>query len=96
MKIFAISDFHISTNTDKPMDIFGGNWVNYLDKIKADWENKVSDGDIVLIAGDISWAMNIEDAKEDLDFFKDMVKEVNRSAVNEEDRLIDNAYFLNV
>ncbi len=72
MKIYAISDLHISTNTDKPMDVFGGNWVGYLDKIKADWQKKVSAEDIVLIAGDISWAMNIEDAKEDLDFFKDL------------------------
>nr|MBO4517489.1 metallophosphoesterase [Clostridia bacterium] len=72
MKIYAISDLHISTNTDKPMDVFGGNWVGYLDKIKADWQAKVSAEDIVLIAGDISWAMNIEDAKEDLDFFKDL------------------------
>lgn len=72
MKIYAISDLHISTNTDKPMDVFGGNWVGYLDKIKADWQAKVSAEDIVLIAGDISWAMNIEDAKEDLDFFNDL------------------------
>lgn len=72
MKIYAISDLHISTNTDKPMDVFGGNWVGYLDKIKADWQKKVSAEDIVLIAGDISWAMNIEDAKEDLAFFKDL------------------------
>ena len=72
MKIYAISDLHISTNTDKPMDVFGGNWVGYLDKIKADWQEKVSAEDIVLIAGDISWAMNIEDAKEDLAFFKDL------------------------
>ena len=72
MKIYAISDLHISTNTDKPMDVFGGNWVGYLDKIKADWQAKVSADDIVLIAGDISWAMSMEDAKEDLDFFKDL------------------------
>ena len=72
MKIYAISDLHISTNTDKPMDVFGGNWVGYLDKIKADWQEKVSADDIVLISGDISWAMNIEDAKPDLDFFKDL------------------------
>ena len=72
MKLYAISDFHISTNTDKPMDVFGGNWVNYLDKIKADWQEKVSADDIVLIAGDISWAMNIEDAKADLDFFREL------------------------
>ena len=72
MKIYAISDLHISTNTDKPMDVFGGNWVGYLDKIKADWQEKVSDDDVVLIAGDISWAMTIEEAKPDLDFFKDL------------------------
>ena len=72
MKIYAISDLHISTNTDKPMDIFGGNWVGYLDKIKADWQEKVAANDVVLIAGDISWAMTIEEAKPDLDFFKDL------------------------
>ena len=66
MRIFAISDLHISTNTNKPMDVFGGDWVGYLDKIFADWKNKVSDDDIVLIGGDISWAMSIDDAKEDI------------------------------
>ena len=66
MKIYAISDLHISTGTNKPMDIFGGNWVGYLDKIFADWQEKVSDDDIVLIGGDISWAMNIEEAIPDL------------------------------
>ena len=59
----------ISTNTNKPMDIFGGNWVGYLDKIRADWTEKVADDDLVLIGGDISWAMNIEDAKNDLQSF---------------------------
>ncbi|MBQ6728051.1 MAG: metallophosphoesterase [Clostridia bacterium] len=72
MKIYAISDLHISTNTDKPMDVFGGNWVGYLDKIKSDWQAKVSAEDIVLIAGDISWAMTIDEAKPDLEFFKDL------------------------
>ena len=72
MKIYAISDFHISTNTDKPMDVFGDNWVGYLDKIKIDWQSKVQDDDIVLIAGDISWAMNVEEAKPDLEFFRDL------------------------
>ena len=69
MKIYAISDLHISTNTDKPMDVFGGNWVGYLDKIKEDWSNKVSDDDLVLIGGDISWAMDINDAKIDVESF---------------------------
>ena len=66
MKIFAISDFHISTNSDKPMDIFGGNWVGYLEKIKEDWQSKVSDDDVVLIGGDTSWAMKLDDAIEDV------------------------------
>lgn len=72
MKIFAISDLHISTNTNKPMDIFGGNWVGYLDKIRADWSIKVSDDDLVLIGGDISWAMSLEDAKRDIDTLSDL------------------------
>lgn len=69
MKIFAISDLHISASTDKPMDIFGGNWVGYVDKIRADWAAKVTDDDIVLIGGDISWAMKQEDAEKDIGFF---------------------------
>ena len=72
MKIFAISDLHISTNTDKPMDVFGGNWVNYLQKIRDDWQEKVSDNDLVLIGGDISWAMSIDDAKIDLETLSDL------------------------
>ena len=72
MKIFAISDLHMSTNTDKPMDVFGGNWVGYMEKIKQDWLSKVTDEDLVLIGGDISWAMNIEDAKIDIQTLIDL------------------------
>ena len=70
MKFYAISDLHISTNTDKPMDVFGGNWINYLEKIFTDWQAKVTDEDVVLIGGDISWAMDIEDAKKDIEILK--------------------------
>ena len=66
MKIFAISDLHMSTVCSKPMDIFGARWVDYLDKIKADWNSKVSDLDVVLIGGDTSWAMDLEDAVIDI------------------------------
>ena len=68
MKIFAISDLHLSFGSNKPMDVFGGHWENYLEKITEDWNNKVSDEDVVLIAGDISWAMKLEDTKEDFEF----------------------------
>lgn len=67
MKVFAISDLHLSINNPKPMDIFGGAWDNYWDKIKQDWTSKVSDDDTVLISGDISWALKIEDAIPDLE-----------------------------
>lgn len=69
MKIFAISDLHISTTTEKPMDVFGGAWIDYLDKIYADWGKKVKDEDVVLIGGDISWAMDLDDAVKDISTF---------------------------
>lgn len=68
MKVFAISDLHLSINNPKPMDIFGGAWNNYLQEIEKSWNEKVSDGDIVLIAGDISWAMKMEDVVPDLEY----------------------------
>jgi len=68
MKVFAISDLHLSFNSEKPMDVFGGAWENYLEKIEKDWNEKVTDEDIILIAGDISWAMKLEEAQEDLNY----------------------------
>jgi len=68
MKIFAISDLHLSTNSDKPMDIFGGAWGNYVQEIGQNWHECVDHGDLVLIAGDISWAMTFEQAKADLEY----------------------------
>ncbi|MDD4815956.1 MAG: metallophosphoesterase [Clostridia bacterium] len=70
MKVFAISDLHLSFGSNKPMDIFGGNWENYLQKIVSDWNAKVGEEDIVLIAGDISWAMKLDQTTEDFDFLK--------------------------
>lgn len=62
MKVFCISDPHLSLTCDKPMNIFGPTWEGHWEKICADWKSKVCDDDIVLIAGDISWAMKLEDA----------------------------------
>lgn len=70
MKIFAISDLHMSISCDKPMNVFGGNWDNHMQKIQSDWQAKVSDEDLVLIPGDISWAMNLNEALLDLDSIK--------------------------
>ncbi len=66
MNIYAISDLHLSNTADKPMDIFGGNWDNHFEKIKADWLATVAPDDVVLIAGDTSWAMKLQDALVDL------------------------------
>lgn len=66
MKVFAVSDLHLGSCCDKPMDIFGDGWSGYWGNMREDWKNRVSDDDVVLIAGDISWAMRLEDALPDL------------------------------
>ena len=66
MKIFAISDLHLSVNNEKPMDIFGPVWDGYLDKIFTQWQEKVGEDDLVLLAGDLSWAMKLDEVKSDV------------------------------
>jgi len=68
MKIFSISDLHLDINNSKPMDIFGPVWKDYLDKIINDWKNKVSEEDVVILAGDYSWAMKLEEVAPDFEF----------------------------
>lgn len=72
MKIYAISDLHLSNSCDKPMDVFGGHWENYVSKIKENWKAKVAEDDLVLIAGDISWAMKLEEATSDLEWIDEL------------------------
>ena len=66
MKVFSISDLHLSGCTDKPMNIFGAGWEGHLEKIKADWQSKVCDDDIVLLCGDTSWGTVLEEGLFDL------------------------------
>ena len=66
MKVFCISDLHLSSVVEKPMDIFGTGWDNHFERISDDWNSKVSDDDVVLISGDISWGMYMEEAIPDL------------------------------
>lgn len=72
MKVFAISDLHLSINNPKPMNIFGPTWEGYEKKIFEDWKKKVGEEDLVLLAGDFSWAMKLEEAKADFDLIKDL------------------------
>ncbi len=70
MSIFTISDLHLSTldSTDKSMEIFGKRWTGYINKLKSNWLQLVSDADTVIIPGDVSWALTLDEAKSDILF----------------------------
>ncbi|MDD6154675.1 MAG: metallophosphoesterase [Eubacteriales bacterium] len=74
MKIWALGDTHLSLDNriDKPMDVFGGEWKEHADKLKANWLEKVSPEDTVLICGDISWGLKLDEAMADLDFLHEL------------------------
>jgi hypothetical protein len=67
MSLFAIADTHLSFGTNKPMDSFIG-WKDYVSRIEKNWNNIVNDDDTVVIAGDVSWAMNFDELIADFDF----------------------------
>lgn len=67
MSLFAIGDPHLSLSVNKPMDIFRG-WTDYTDRLAKNWNAVVGEGDSVVLPGDISWAMNFEEAKKDFQF----------------------------
>ena len=66
MKIWAISDLHLSGRSDKPMNVFGPEWEGHFEKIKRDWLDKVGEEDLVLLGGDTSWGMKYEDGMYDV------------------------------
>ena len=70
MALFAISDLHLPLGVDKPMDIFGKNWENYVKRLKENWESTVKDTDTVVLPGDFSWATYIEDTTADFDYLE--------------------------
>lgn len=71
MSLFAIADTHLSFGTDKPMDSFIG-WNDYVSRLEKNWNSVVSSKDTVVIAGDISWAMNFDELKADFDFINSL------------------------
>ena len=72
MAIYTIADLHLSFGINKPMDIFGENWKNYEEKIKQDWLSKVKEEDLVILPGDFSWAMYLEEAEKDFQFINNL------------------------
>ena len=67
MSLFAIADLHLSLGVDKPMDVFPG-WAGYVEKLEKNWRENVHPEDTVVVAGDISWGLDISEAKEDFAF----------------------------
>ena len=72
MAIYAIGDLHLSFGTNKPMDIFGYNWEKHDEKIKNSFNENVTENDTVLLLGDFSWAMYLEDTLEDFKYLCSM------------------------
>lgn len=72
MAIYAISDLHLSFGVNKPMNIFGKVWDNYEEIIKENWNNTVKEEDTVIIPGDISWAMTLNESKKDFEYINNL------------------------
>ncbi|HWQ58566.1 MAG TPA: metallophosphoesterase [Clostridia bacterium] len=68
MKVYCIGDLHLPGNSEKPMDVFGHAWDDHPTRIREAWRDTVESHDLVLVPGDISWAMRLEDVREDLAF----------------------------
>jgi len=71
MALYAIGDLHLSCGTDKPMDIFGGGWSNYMDKIKSGFSVLEPD-DVCVLCGDTSWGMSFEESLPDFEFLSEL------------------------
>ena len=67
MALYAIGDLHLSLGCDKPMDVFGGRWLDYVAKLREGFE-RLTDADTTVLCGDISWGMSLEEAREDFLF----------------------------
>ncbi len=68
MRLYAIADLHLSLTSEKPMDVFGEAWREHMEKLEKNWRETVGQDDLVLIPGDISWAMQLSAALPDLSF----------------------------
>lgn len=72
MALFVLGDTHLSLGGSKPMDVFGGAWVDYVDKLRAGFQ-MVEETDTVVLCGDISWGMSLPEAKPDFQFLQELL-----------------------
>lgn len=72
MALYTIADLHLACSVEKPMDVFGGRWQGYMEKIKNRWNVLVRPDDTVVIGGDISWGIDFAEAKADFAYLNDL------------------------
>ena len=72
MAIFALSDLHLPLGINKPMDVFGVRWDNYVERIEYEWKNRVGEEDFVIINGDFSWATYLSESLADFKFLESL------------------------
>ncbi|MCD8180589.1 MAG: metallophosphoesterase [Firmicutes bacterium] len=68
MALYTISDLHLPLGIDKPMDKFGKNWENYVERLAENWQSRVGDNDTVVLPGDFSWATYLEQSVKDFEY----------------------------
>ena len=67
-RLFALADLHLSLSGDKPMDVFGEQWIDHGGRMAVNWDARVGQQDVVLLPGDLSWARSLEQAAPDLEW----------------------------
>ncbi len=74
MSLFTIADLHLSTlkETNKSMEVFGRSWADYMKRIENNWRHLVRDEDTVVIPGDVSWALSLEESESDFRFLESL------------------------
>ena len=71
MALYAIGDLHLCLGADKPMDIFGGAWVGYMEKLRSGL-SVITENDTTVLLGDLSWALDLQNAKADFEFINNI------------------------
>ncbi len=71
MDLYAISDLHLSFGADKPMDVFSG-WDHYVERLTANWNRLVTPQDVVVLPGDFSWGLKLDETIEDFRFLEQL------------------------
>lgn len=67
MALYAIGDLHLSLGTNKPMDVFGASWENHSEKLREAF-SALTPEDVTVLCGDLSWGMDLAEAREDFGF----------------------------